>query len=201
MATIFIALGQVNAGEKEENRDQASKVVLEVFEKAYPNAKEVEFEKDMIGDKTIYEVEYKENNREYKILFDSDGVILRKEEAIDAELLPEPIVQAISNAYPQVFIEEVEMVLGPDGTVTGYEVEIKTEEKKLEIELDAYGKILEAEQDWSQTGYALVDSPTRIHPWIALRTLVMNLKYSVILFMLKWNGKLKTIAFLTTPRI
>jgi putative PepSY-like beta-lactamase-inhibitor len=147
MATIFIALGQVNAGEKEENRDQASKVVLEVFEKAYPNAKEVEFEKEMIGDKTVDEVEYKENNREYKILFDSDGVILRKEEAIDVELLPEPIVQAISNAYPQVFIEEAEMVMGPDGTVTGYEVEIKTEEKKLEIELDAYGKILEAEQD------------------------------------------------------
>ena len=147
MVTIFLALGQVNAGEKEGNEDQISKAVLEVFEKAYPNAKEVEFEKDMIGDKTIYEVEYKENNREYKILFDSDGVILRKEEAIDVELLPEPIVQAISNAYPQVFIEEAEMVMGPDGTVTGYEVEIKTEEKKLELELDAYGKILEAEQD------------------------------------------------------
>jgi uncharacterized membrane protein YkoI len=147
MATIFIALGQVNAGEKEENKDQVSKAVLEAFEKGHPNAEEVEFEKEMIGDKTVYEVEYKENNREYEILSDSDGVILRKEEAIDVELLPEPIVQAISSAYPQVFIEEAEMVMGPDGTVAGYEVEIKTEGKKLELELDAYGKILEAEQD------------------------------------------------------
>ncbi len=147
VAIIFLALGQVNAGEKEENKDQVSKAVLEAFEKAYPNAEEVEFEKEMIGDKTVYEVEYKENNREYEILYDSDGVILRKEEAIDVELLPEPIVQAISSAYPQVFIEEAEMVMGPDGSVTGYEVEIKTEGKKLELELDAYGKILEAEQD------------------------------------------------------
>lgn len=133
MATVFIVLGQANAGEKEEDKDQV------------PEA--VEFEKEMIGDKTVYEVEYKENDREHEILYDSDGVILRKEETIDVKLLPEPIVEAITNAYPQVFIKEAEMIKGPDGTITGYEVEIKTEEKKLELELDAHGKIIEAEQD------------------------------------------------------
>lgn len=133
MATVFIVLGQANAGEKEEDKDQV------------PEA--VEFEKEMIGDKTVYEVEYKENDREYEILYDSDGVILRKEETIDVKLLPEPIVEAITNAYPQVFIKEAEMIKGPDGTITGYEVEIKTEGKKLELELDAHGKIIEAEQD------------------------------------------------------
>ena len=133
MATVFIVLGQANAGEKEEDKDQV------------PEA--VEFEKEMIGDKTVYEVEYKENDREHEILYDSDGVILRKEETIDVKLLPEPIVEAITNAYPQVFIKEAEMIKGPDGTITGYEVEIKTEGKKLELELDAHGKIIEAEQD------------------------------------------------------
>ncbi len=34
-----------------------------------------------------------------------------------------------------------------DGTVTGYEVEIKTEGKEWELELDTYGKILKTEQD------------------------------------------------------
>ena len=147
MAAVFIVLGQANAGEKEEDKDQVPEAVLEAFEKAYPNAEAIEFEKEMIGDKTVYEVEYKENDREHEILYDSDGVILRKEETIDIKLLPEPIVQAISNAYPQVFIKEAEMVMGPDGTITGYEVEIKTAGKKLELELDAHGKIMEAEQD------------------------------------------------------
>lgn len=146
LATIFMAWGHANAGEKEGN-DQVPKAVIEAFEKAYPNAEAVEFEKEMIGDKTVYEVEYKENDRDHEILYDADGVILRKEETIDVNLLPEPIVQAISSAYPQVFIKEAEMVMGPDGTITGYEVEIQTAGKKLELELDAHGKILEAEQE------------------------------------------------------
>lgn len=147
LTAVFIVFGQANAGEKEGNNDHIPEAVIEAFEKAYPNAEEVEFEKEMIGDKSVYEVEYKENDREYEILYDSDGVILRKEETIDVKLLPEPIVEAITNAYPQVFIKEAEMIKGPDGTITGYEVEIKTEGKKLELELDAHGKIIEAEQD------------------------------------------------------
>ena len=146
LVPIFTALGHANAGD-EENNDQVPKAVVEAFEKAYPNAEAVEFEKEMIGDRTVYEVEYKENDKDHEILFDTDGVILRKEETIDVKLLPEPIVQAISSAYPQVFIKEAEMLLGPDGTITGYEVEIRTAGKKLELELDAHGKILEAEED------------------------------------------------------
>lgn len=147
LAATFIALGNANAGEKDENDNEVPKAVIEAFEKAYPNAEAVEFEKEMIGDKTVYEVEYKENGKEREILYDLDGVILRKEESIDIKLLPEPIAQAISSAYPQVFIKEAEMVRGPDGTITGYEVEIRTAGKKLELELDAHGKILEAEED------------------------------------------------------
>lgn len=132
---FFIALGHANAGEKEGSNDQVPNAVIEAFEKAYPNAEAVEFDKEMIGDKTVYEVEYKENDREHEILYDADGAIPRKEETIDVKLLPEPIVQAISSAYPQMFIEEAEMVMDPDGTITGYEVEIKTAGKKLELEL------------------------------------------------------------------
>lgn len=147
MAAFLIAVGQVNASEKEVNKDQVPTAVVEAFEKSYPNAKEVEFEKKTIEGKAAYEVEYKENGKEYEILYDSDGMILQKEETIDVTALPEPIVQAISKAYPKASIEEAEMMTESDGTVIGYEVEIKTEGKKLELELDAHGKILKIEQD------------------------------------------------------
>ncbi|WP_297323895.1 PepSY domain-containing protein [Nitrosomonas sp.] len=147
LITFLIAFGQANASEKEVSKHQVPKVILEAFEKAYPNAQEVEFEKGMIEGKAVYEVEYKENGREYEILYDSDGAILQKEEAIDVKALPEPIIQAISKAYPKATIEDAEKVMNPDGTVTGYEVEIKTAGKKLELELDTYGKILKTEQD------------------------------------------------------
>ena len=147
LITFLIALGQVHASEKEVSKHQVPKAVLEAFEKAYPNAKEVEFEQEMIEGKAVYEVEYKENGREYEILYDSNGTVLQIEETLDVKALPAPIIQAITKAYPQATIEDAERVMKPDGTVTVYEVEIKTEGKKLELELDANGKILKTEQD------------------------------------------------------
>ncbi|SFF05222.1 PepSY-like domain-containing protein [Nitrosomonas sp. Nm166] len=146
--TIFlIAFGLANASAREVSKHQIPKAVLEAFEKAYPNAKEIEFEKEMFEGKAVYEVEYKENGREYEITYDSDGVILQIEETLDVKALPEPIIQAITNAYPKATIEDAERVIKPDGTVTVYEIEIKTEGKKLELELDSNGKILKVEQD------------------------------------------------------
>lgn len=146
--TIFlIAFGLANANAKEVSKHQVPKAVLEAFEKAYPNAEEIEFEKEMVEGKAVYEVEYKENGKEFEITYDADGVILQIEETLDVKALPEPIIQAISKAYPKATIEDAERVINPDGTVAAYEVEIKTEGKKLELELDANGKILKTEQD------------------------------------------------------
>ncbi|MBX3616828.1 PepSY domain-containing protein [Nitrosomonas sp.] len=147
LVVVLLTFNSVNAAEEKVSKDQVPKAVLEAFEKAYPNAKEVEFEKEMIEGKAAYEVEYKENGKEYEILYDSEGVVLQKEEAIDVKTLPEPVVQAITKAYPEATIKEAEKVMAPDGTITGYEVEIKTEGKELELELDTFGKILKTEQD------------------------------------------------------
>jgi len=147
LTALLITLGQAHASEKEVSKDQVPKAVLEAFEKAYPNAKDVEFEQGMIEGKAVFEVEYKENDREFEVLYDSDGVILQKEESIDVKALPEPVVQSISKAYPNATIEEAEKIMKPDGTVTSYEVEIKSEGKKLELVVDSYGKILKTKQD------------------------------------------------------
>ena len=147
LTTFLIAFGLANASAKEVSKHEVPKAVLEAFEKAYPNAKEVEFEKEIFEGKAAYEVEYKENGREYEILYNSDGVILQIEETLDVKALPEPIIQAISKAYPKATIEDAERVIKSDGTITVYEIEIKTEGKKLELELDSNGKILKTEKD------------------------------------------------------
>ena len=118
LTTFLIAFGLANASAKEVSKHEVPKAVLEAFEKAYPNAKEVEFEKEIFEGKAAYEVEYKENGREYEILYNSDGVILQIEETLDVKALPEPIIQAISKAYPKATIEDAERVIKPDGTVT-----------------------------------------------------------------------------------
>ncbi|HWP01271.1 MAG TPA: PepSY-like domain-containing protein [Methylococcus sp.] len=137
--------GQANAGEKELRKSQVPKAVVEAFEKAHPNAKKVEFEEETFEGKTAYEVEYKEDGREYELLYDADGTLLQKEEEIDVKALPEQISQAVTKAHPKAKIKEAEKVMKPDGTVTGYEVEIK--EGRKELELDASGQILKTEED------------------------------------------------------
>jgi uncharacterized membrane protein YkoI len=147
LAVSLVVSGQANAGEKELSKHQVPKAVLEAFEKAYPNAKGVEFEKEMFEGKMAYEVEYKENGREYELLYGADGSVLQKEENIETQVLPELVSQAITKAYPKGKVKEAEKVVTPDGTITGYEVEIKSAGKELELELDSSGKILKTERE------------------------------------------------------
>jgi uncharacterized membrane protein YkoI len=145
--TFLAVLGSVNAEEKELSKSQVPKAVIAAFEKAYPNAKGLEFEEEMFEGKVTYEVEYKKNGMEYEFLYNADGVLLQKEEEIDGEMLPVPVVQAIKKAYPKAEIKEVEQVMKPDSTVTGYEVEIKVAGKEIELELGVGGTILKNEND------------------------------------------------------
>jgi uncharacterized membrane protein YkoI len=145
LASLSMILSQANAGEKELNKNQVPKAVIAAFEKAYPNAKGLEFEEETFAGKAAYEVEYKENGVEYEFLYSADGKLLQKEEEIDGETLPEPVAQAIKKAYPKAEIKEVEKLMKPDSTVTGYEVEIKVAGKEIELELDVSGTILKTE--------------------------------------------------------
>ena len=128
-------------------KDQLPKAVIAAFEKAFPNAKELEFEEELFEGKTAYEVEYKRDGKEYEFLYSTEGVLIQKEEDIDVKTLPDPVIQAILKAHPKAKIKEAEKLMKPDGTVTGYEVEIKVAGKELELELDVNGKIMKTENE------------------------------------------------------
>lgn len=147
LSLTAMALGQAQASEKELRKHEVPKPVIEAFEKAYPTAKGVEYEQELFEGKVAYEVEYKDKGREYEVLYDANGVVLQKEEAIDVKSLPEPVVQAIMKTHPKAKLKEAEKVTKPDGTIAGYEVEIKVGGKEFELELDASGTILKSEQD------------------------------------------------------
>ena len=61
LGTLLAVIGQANADEKELSKNQVPKAVIAAFEKAFPKAKDVEFEQEMFQGKAAYEVEYKEN--------------------------------------------------------------------------------------------------------------------------------------------
>jgi hypothetical protein len=74
-------------------------------------------------------------------------VLLLKEEEIDVKTLPDPVLQAILKAHPKAKIKEVEKLMKPDDTVTGYEVDIKAAGKEIELELNVSGNILKTENE------------------------------------------------------
>jgi uncharacterized membrane protein YkoI len=148
LIAVPMIFGQADAGEKELKKDQVPKAVISAFEKAFPNAKGLEFEEELFeGKTTAYEVEYKKDGKEYDFLYSAEGVLLQKEEDIDVKTLPDPVVQAILKAHPKAKIKEAEKLMKPDGTLTGYEVEIKAAGKELELELDMSGNILKTENE------------------------------------------------------
>ncbi len=147
LMTLPMILGQANAGGKELSKSQVPQAVIDAFEKAFPNAKPSEFETETFEGRAVYEVEYKENGKEYELLYSADGILVQTEEEIDVKSLPEPVAQAVNKAYPEATIKEAEKLMKPDGTLTGYEVEIKTEGKKIGLELDVNGKILRTEKE------------------------------------------------------
>jgi uncharacterized membrane protein YkoI len=144
---LMMTVGPANAGEKKLHKDQVPKEVIAAFEKAYPNAKHMKFEEETFEGKPAYEVEYKENGKEHEVMYSADGTLVQKEEKISHKSLPESVAQAIEKEYPKAKIKEVEKVMKPDNTVTGYEVEIKTNGKEKELELDTNGNILKTEED------------------------------------------------------
>ena len=151
LGILLMAFGQANAeanaGEKELSKSQVPKAVIEAFEKAHPNAKGLKYEEEMFEGKTAYEVGYKKNGKEFEFSYSADGVLLQKEEQIDVKELPNPVVQAILKAHPKATIKEAEKLMKPDGTVTGYEVDIKVAGKEIELELDVSGNILKTKNE------------------------------------------------------
>jgi uncharacterized membrane protein YkoI len=135
-----------NAGEdKKLTEQQVPKPVLEAFHKAYPQATDLKYEKEIKGGKPAYEIEFKDQGAEREAYYSANGTLLETEEEIKPDELPPAVTEALKKAHPHATIAEAEKYIKPDGSISGYEVEIKDGNKELEIHFDLGGKILKTE--------------------------------------------------------
>jgi len=89
----------------------------------------------------VYEAEIVENEHKYDVQISLDGEILEIEQEIEPENLPETIAESIYAEYPGAGILIAEKVTR--GQVTVYEVEVLSSGRKIEVEIDDNGKIIE----------------------------------------------------------
>lgn len=112
--------------------------ITTTFNKNYPSAKDVEWEKE--GNN--YEVEFQLNNVENSVLYDSKGAALQVEVEIPLSELPKKITDACAKAHPGTTIKEASRITDSTGNVT-YEVEID----KKDYIYDMSGNMIKKEVD------------------------------------------------------
>lgn len=94
--------------------------VKSAFQKAYPTAKEVKWEKENEN----FEADFEIGETDYSVLLDANGNILETEIEISADALPVNAKEYVSKTYAGQKIKEAAKITDAKGIVT-YEIEIK----------------------------------------------------------------------------
>jgi uncharacterized membrane protein YkoI len=147
VVTLAAFSSLASAGEKDVSAKQVPQAVHEAFQKAYPAAKSPKYSTEITDGKTTYEVEFKDHGKEFEATYSAEGTLIETEEEIKTTELPKAVVDAIEKAHPGAKLKEAEKVLKTDGTVSGYEVEIKVGKKELELTVDPSGAIVKTEDE------------------------------------------------------
>lgn len=129
IAVIILLIGSAvlismvaNEDEESISRDQLPASVLLAFEKAYPEAKEVEFTLEEDDDVFEYEMEFVQNGTQIVVKYSADGQLIESEHVISAEELPTKVSAQLQSDTSYLEIAKVEKVFIGDKTF--YEVKV-----------------------------------------------------------------------------
>ncbi|PVW12427.1 PepSY-like domain-containing protein [Marixanthomonas spongiae] len=110
------------------------------FQKEYPNATDVEWEKEM----DHYKVEFDEGNFEHEIWYSASGAMVKMEQDISKNMLPSAVTNAIKNSYSSYRIDDCEKLTENNETTYKVELEKWTDEK--EVVFDEAGTVV---KEWN----------------------------------------------------
>ncbi|MCF8462169.1 MAG: PepSY-like domain-containing protein [Flavobacteriales bacterium] len=139
IALAMAAISTAACGQKKES-EIAPKAVEASFQKKFPNAQKVKWEKENDSE---WEAEFKLDGKEYSANFSADGTWKETEHEIAKSEIPAAVQNALNTEFAGYKIEESEISETAEGTV--YEFELEKGESDLEVTVDANGKILKKE--------------------------------------------------------
>ncbi len=127
--------------EKKITKKEVPPAVLSAFQKSYPKATIKGIAEERKDGKIYYEIESLDGKTSRDLLYQADGSVAEIEEGMAFADLPEAIKTTVNSKYPKAKITEVEKVL--KGTDVSYGVALKSAKGKVELSLDASGKVLQ----------------------------------------------------------
>ena len=119
-AACFLFSGMAGAQDLAQN-DVPEKIV-NLFQKDFPEARDIEWEMDGIDYKVEFEVDI---STDHEIWYDSTAEMIRHEEEIAARDLPAAVTAAIKSAFTDYRADDIEKVTTPDGITYTMELEMQ----------------------------------------------------------------------------
>ena len=116
-ALILFTTMTVNA--QDVKNEEIPKNLKSQFEKEYPNATEIEWEKE----NNLFNVEFDIDEKEQEIWYDDSGNIIKTEHELEEADLPEAIRSKIKSSYSAFKIDDIEMKKENDEVT--YEIELR----------------------------------------------------------------------------
>ena len=133
-----------NDGEKQIMRkfgkDEFPVTVLQAFHKKHPKSKVIGADKEVEDSVAFYKIKIIDKNVERSFVYSADGKLFESGEVIPLSSVPSKVTTSLFKIYQRESVEKSEKV--HRGKKTEYEFEVSTEKERLEIRVDAEGKIL-----------------------------------------------------------
>jgi hypothetical protein len=117
--------------------NQVPSVVLNAFQKQYPEAADVKWEKQ----NSDFEVEFERDNVEYTALINQQGDIFKIKHDATLEEIPETVLEKIKADYADYTIDDVEVL--KDGENTYFQLEFDKKLADKEIVVSEAGEVLD----------------------------------------------------------
>jgi len=117
---------------------QAPEEVKKAFEEKYPGEKHSNWKIDRNGN---YESHFKKDGKKYRADFTPQGIWIETERSIKKKELPELVRQKLKSDYDDYEIVELEETRHHSKGLF-YDVELKKDGKKQDVEFNVAGKIL-----------------------------------------------------------
>jgi len=122
---------------------------LEAVKAGFPEVEIRHVEADEEDGIVIQEFELRDGDAGIEVKVGPDGRILKMEAAITAADLPKPVADLVGSLHPGQPILEVEKVIRYDEAreSTYYEIDVATEDRKVEMKVAADGTLLDGDEE------------------------------------------------------
>ena len=130
--------------------DKLPAKVKEAVKAKFPDAELVSAEKETDNGKVLYEVNLKVKKQVIDVTVTEDGKIVEVETAIEAKDLPKTVTDALDKKYGKAKYHKVEDIVKGDQKYFEVLLEYADGKKKVEVQIDKDGKILEEEDKSNQ---------------------------------------------------